>query len=229
MEVFTYYNIFVIILALVWFLIYLTHQDVRREMLVLGIFAIFLMPLAFTLGDPASLDAQSKFAQIQIADVLFAFTLAGIAGASFHALFGKHYHKLPKSKRPTEALPAQVWLMRLLIAFLIFVWGVVLLTIIFELSTTQAALISAIVIAVYVVSHRHDLLSDAIWSAFLTTIIVFLASLLATLFTGVDFTIGPISSTATFLDVPVDLLVWSAALGLALGPLYEFIRRFEVK
>jgi len=37
------------------------------------------------------------------------------------------------------------------------------------------------------------------------------------------------NSSTTILDVPVDLLVWSAALGLALGPLYEFIRRLEVK
>ncbi|MDP2631357.1 MAG: hypothetical protein Q8P30_01140 [Candidatus Uhrbacteria bacterium] len=230
-EIFTYYNTVTAILALVWLLTYTTHSEVRCELWVLGLFAIFLMPLAFTFGDPNALNVASKFSQIGIVDIIFSFVLAGLAGTSFHAAFGKHYHKLPKPTRASLQTKAssQIWLMRLFIAFLLFIWGIVLLTLIFELAIPQAVFISAFVIAVYIVSHRRDLLADAIWSAFITTFIVFIASLLGTIFTGTDFSIGPISGTATFLDVPVDLLVWSAALGLALGPLYEFIRRLEVK
>ncbi|MBU0613778.1 hypothetical protein KJ766_00630, partial [Patescibacteria group bacterium] len=96
-------------------------------------------------------------------------------------------------------------------------------------SLPSATLISSVVFAVYMISHRHDLLMDCIWSGVLTTSVVFLASSLALLAGDVQFGITPIISDLTILSVPVDLLVWSLAFGIVLGPIYEYIRRFELE
>lgn len=233
MEVlFSYYNVFTAALGLFWLAIFLWQKELRREMLALGLFMIFLLPLAFTVGtvNPAILNY--RFAQLSLTDVFFSFFIAGIAAAVFHATFGKHYHKLPKPKlrlRKKEEHLAQFWMMRLFLAILIFTWGIVLLAILFQLDVTESVLLVASGFLIYLISHRRDLLADALWSALLTAMITFVAASLASVFSTTSFEITPVYSAAFVGGVPVDLLVWSSALGLALGPLYEYIRRLELR
>ena len=209
-----------------------TRPELRREMLVLGIFALFLLPLAFTVNTSTTDEIQQGFQALSLLDLLFSFLLAGIAGTIYHALFGKHYHKLPKAKslvRKKQDQVAQFWLMRLFLAFLIFAWSVILLAFFFSLTMPTAVFLGAVLVAIYLVSHRQDLLVDTIASALLTAFIVFTSAWIASQFAQIDFTIAPVASSTTVLGVPADLLVWSAAIGLAIGPLYEFIRRFELE
>ena len=227
----SYYQIMVLTLACVWGILFISRTELRREMFVLGVLALFLLPLAFTVNGSADGVTESGFQAISLLDLLFSFVLAGIAGTIFHAIFGKHYHKLPKSKamvRSGEQV-SQFWLMKIFLAFLIFSWSVVLLAFLFNVSIPNAVFLSAIFVAIYTLSHRQDLLIDTLASAVLTAFVVFISSWIASQFAGVDFDISPIVSSATFLGVPVDLLLWSGALGLAIGPLYEFIRRFELE
>ncbi|MCH8049769.1 hypothetical protein IH979_03635, partial [Patescibacteria group bacterium] len=197
-----------------------------------GVFAIFLLPLAFTVGTIDSLIMDQQLAQLGVTDLLFSFVLAGIASVIFHALFGKHYHKLPKIKikgRGKEGPLAQFWLLRIFLAFLFFVWGIVLLALLFDLKLPESVLLTSAIFVVYMVSHRQDLLGDALWSAALSALVVFLVASVASIFAATNFGITPIYSDASIGNVPVDLLIWSAALGLAFGPLYEYIRRLELK
>ena len=231
MEVlFTYYEILTLILALVWVFIYLREPELRRELLILGFLSVLVLPLAFTIDGPIDEVAQ-EFSRLTITDIVFSFVIGGIAGTIFHVIFGKHYHTLPKLK-PKSGEPgantAQLWLMRLFIAVLLFLWGVVFLNAAFHMTIPAAVFVSAFVLGTYIVSHRHDLLFDAIWSGLLTSVIVFSSSTIATVFTNVDLTIAPVSTGYVFLDVPVDLLLWSLALGFALGPIYEYARRLEL-
>jgi len=231
-DIFTYYHLFVALLFGFWILIFLSRSELRREMLLLGILAVFLIPLVFTINQIDVSEVRIRFTAITFADLLFAFSLSGIAGTAFHAIFGKHYHKLPssgKKKVSKDDSIAQIWFMQFFIAFLLLIWGVVLMNLFFNIPVLTGFFLSAVIISVYMISNRHDLLSDAIWSAFLTGFIAFLSSTLASIFTNTDFTISPITSSATFLGVPADLLLWSIAAGLVLGPLYEFIRTLELK
>ena len=227
----SYYQIIVYSLACVWLIIMLTKPDVRREMIILGVLALFLLPLAFTVNTSTADEVEQGFRALSLLDLLFSFFLAGIAGSIYHAIFGKHYHRLPKSKplvRQAGQLFSQFWLVRLFLAFLIFAWSVVLIAFLFSLPIPSAVLIGATGVAVYLLSHRKDLLVDTLASALLTTFVVFLSAWTASQFAQIDFTIAPVVSSTLILGVPGDLLAWSASLGLAIGPLYEFIRRFEL-
>lgn len=227
----SYYQITVFSLACIWALLFILRPELRREMSILGVLALFLLPLSFTANVSNDESVQAGFQAITLLDLLFSFLLAGIAGSIFHAVFGKHYHKLPKSKaliRKDQAI-TQFWLMRLFLAFLSFSWGVILLAYFFNIAIASAVFIAAIVAATYMLSHRKDLLVDAILSAILTAFVVFISSWIASQFASVDLDIAPIVSDMFFLGVPVDLLLWSSALGLAIGPMYEFIRRFELE
>lgn len=225
----SYYQILTITLAVVWLALFCGWRDLRREMLTLGAFAIFLLPLALAFSTSDVEVIQDQFAKIGVVDVIFSFLIAGIAGVSFHALLGKHYHHLPKRRSRRQAADAQLWLMRLFLIILSFTWAVILLVVFFELSLPRAVLLAAAMLAIYITSHRRDLLADALWSAALTGLIVFLCALVSGFFSGAEFALTPVYSSATIGTVPVDLIIWSIALGLALGPLYEFVRRLEVR
>ena len=99
----------------------------------------------------------------------------------------------------------------------------------FDLAPAPAALATAIVMAVYIVIHRHDLLVDALLSALLMGVVTYITAAIALLGSPVDFTSSVIESRGYIGSVPVDILTWSVAFGLALGPLYEYIRRLAVK
>lgn len=231
MEAFlTPYPTFVLILALSWFVLFLSNVELRRELIVLGVLALFLLPLTFTIHADETA-TQALFNALTFLDLIFVFTVAGIAGTIFHAMLGKHYHSIPvvKGKRSKDQHLAQWWLLRLFFAVLFFLWGVMLLVFGFDLSLAKAVLVAAIMIAIYMVSHRHDLLLDSIVSGFLTMFIVFLAATLGSWFSADPIDIGLITSSGAIAGVPTDLLLWSLGLGIVLGPLYEYVRRVELK
>ena len=229
--IFSLYPLVTFMLSFCWLAVFYFAPSLRREMIVLGVFAVFLMPFVFALNQLDSPELTERFLQIQFVDLLFSFVLAGLAGTLYHVLFGKHYHKLPRIERKkfTEGSLTQLWLMRLFITFLLLIWGVIFLHLLFGVRLPLAFLLASITLSVYMLSHRHDLLSDALWSSFLTAFTVYLSASLVSIFTETNFSVAPISSDAAVFGVPLDLLLWSAAAGLALGPLYEYIRTLELK
>lgn len=221
---------FVLLLIVLWTIVFALNCEVRREMLILSFCAFFLAPVILTVrGGDAALVAE-RFSGIHLIDLLFSFTVAGLAGSIYHAIFGKHYHRLPKITRATtDETLVQIWLIRLFIGTLVFLWGIVLCVMLFDLSPAPAALATGVVMAVYIIAHRHDLLVDTLLSGLLTGLIAFIAGSVAILGSRVGFESTLIAEHGYIGNVPVDLITWSAAFGLALGPLYEYIRRVAVK
>lgn len=228
MEVFSSYEIMTGLLVVLWIALFVHERELRLEMLVLGILGLFLLPLSFTVLQGT--DVSYGFSQLTVADLLFTYVIASLAGVLFHAVLGKHYHLLPtkKHREPTESL-AQWWLIRLLFALLFFVWMTLLLALAFEVSLAGSVFLAAVMLSIYLVSHRHDLLYDAIVSALLTGFIVFLAGELAAVFTGLPIAISVVESSGSIGSVPNDLIIWSLGVGLILGPLYEYIRRLQLR
>lgn len=226
MEVLSYYSVMTLILALTWILIFLTKPELRREILLISVLGVVLLPIWITTQISSGFRIIDDFSSVQLLDLLFLFSISGISATIYHAFFGKHYHNMPKisSKKNKDAI-AQLWATRLFLSFIFFVWITILLATFFHLSIAYSILLSAIMIVIYIISHRQDLLGDSIWSAILTAIIVLLASNLGSIFTHTTPVIPFIDSGAFINGVSVDLLCWSLALGLILGPLYEFTRR----
>ena len=215
-DILSYQLIITFIMALVWALLFLHKPEVRREMLVLSTLSLILLPLSRTASSIAE-EITVTLAQIQFIDLLFIFASAGIGGVIFHEIFGKHYHRLPKNKKKKaseQSIMSQYWLLRLIFLLLAFVWTVLLLSIFFDLETPFATFIAAIFVVVYIASHRHDLFVDSLMSGAITAFLVLIGGAVAGLF------FHPEGLTS--------LLLVAGALGLALGPAYEYIRRFEL-
>lgn len=215
-DVFSYQLIVTLILSLAWALLFLHKPEVRREMLVLSILALILLPLSLT-ASSISEEIQVTLAEIQLVDLLFIFTCAGIGGVVFHEIFGKHYHRLPKTKKKKTSehtVLSQYWLLRLFFLLLTFVWTILLLSIFFGLTAPLATFIASVFVVVYIASHRHDLLVDSLMSGAITAFLVLIGGAVAGLFASPEG-----------LN---NLILIAASLGLALGPAYEYIRRFEL-
>ncbi len=213
---FTYKVIITIIMALFWSLFFLHKQEVRREMIILSVFSLILLPL--TISAPSlSSQVQVTLAEMKLVDLVFIFVSAGIAGVIFHEIFGKHYHRIPKTQKKKaheHTVMTQYWLLRLFFLVLAFVWTIILLSFFFGLSAPFAVFLAAVFVLVYIASHRHDLLVDGLMSGALTAFLVLLCGAVAGLF-----------ATPEGLTT---LLLIAGALGLALGPAYEYVRRFEL-
>ncbi|MBU1126125.1 MAG: hypothetical protein ABH826_03315 [Patescibacteria group bacterium] len=224
----SFYPLVSILLALVWLLLFLRQEEVRKEMLILGVFSLFILPTTILVLSRAE-DVTNSLANFTLFDLLFAFTVAGIAGAVYHNFFGKHYHLLSAPKSRKQSADVQLYLLRMFIIILLFVWAVVFLTYFFAISTALAMLITASCLGIYIVVHRKDLLRDTIWSGVLTTIVVFIAGTLVSTISGATLDVSLVESSKMIGSVPLDLLLWSLALGLAAGPLYEYTRHIELK
>lgn len=225
------FTIFTIIVLIVWLALFVSKRELRREMLIVSICAFFLAPVIMTVkgGDP-NLVAQ-RFAGLQFMDLLFSFGVAGLAASVFHGIFGKHYHRLPKPMRrkAEDGTLMQIWLIRVFVATLLFLWGIVFCVFAFDLSPAPAALVTSVIMAVYMVVHRHDLVIDCLASAALMGLVAYIAAAVALFLTPEDFSSVFIVEHGRIGHVPTDLVTWSVAFGLALGPLYEYIRRLAVK
>ena len=230
MEALSYYAVMSLILALTWILIFIYKEELRTEMLVISIFSIFLLPIWIATQAVGQGAVQELFSSLSFLDLIFLFSVSGIAATIFHVFFGKHYSNMPKPrKKKDQDMVAHIWLLAIFFGMLLFVWTTILLTVAFDLLTPVALLIAAIIVAVYIISHRHDLLGDAIWSAIFTAFIVFIASTLGAAFTQTTPAIPFIQTNEFVNGVSVDLIYWALALGLVLGPMYEFIRRKLLK
>jgi hypothetical protein len=224
------YGLTTFFLALVWSYCYVMREDLRRELLILGGFSLLLMPLAFALESHTQFSLRINFARLSAVDLGFSFFLSGIAGTIFHTAFGTHYHHLPLLRRQTAAkqvVHAQALIAKLFLGFLFLIWGIALFTLGFHLSIPMALFLSSLLLTLFVISHRHDLLQDALWSAFLTTAVVFIATTVSSWIVGQPFSLGPVHNPILVLGVPQDLLLWSLTCGVALGPVYEFARSLK--
>lgn len=227
LSVLSSYELMTGLLAIFWIALFVHEKELRAEMLTLGLLGIFLLPVSF--GVLASENISYGFFHLQLADLLFTFIVASLAAVLFHAFLGKHYHLLPQKKHPPKEGLAQWWFVYLLFALLFFVWTTLLMAMAFNFSLAVSVLLGAAMLTIYLVSHRHDLLYDALASAALTGFVVFLAAELAAFFTSQPVSISLIESSGSIGSVPSDLILWSIGIGLLLGPLYEYIRRIQLK
>lgn len=231
-DAFSFYGLVTVLLGLVWAIIFSLNPKLREEQLILGILAVFLLPFIFIIRLLDATTLSLDFSALSTIDLGFAFFLAGIAGTIFHATFGRHYHHLPVHENhplhnPNKKI-AQTWIAKLFLMLLLFCWAMVFLTVGLEVTTPYALIVSAIIFLIYFLSYRHDLLVDSLWSGFLTTFIVLMAGIIASATIGTEFSLSMIRSQDTVFGVPVDMLLWAVACGIALGPIYEFVRKIKI-
>ncbi len=219
-------------LFLVWLAFLLFSHRTRREQLIMSVVGLVLAPgILFLATSDYRATVSDNLANLGIEDLLFSFSLFGIASVIYEVLVGKHIHKLKRGKQNVSS--ALHWFLHLVLTLGIWVFISLLLIDLFQLNSLRALIVGGLMIGIYFIADRKDLLLDALLSGLFTTILVFIIEeiFFLRLFpsdTGTFFQLSHIT-TAFVGGVPLEELLWAAVVGFTIGPMYEWLRRYELK
>ncbi len=167
---------------------------------------------------------------VGIEDLLFAFSLFGIAAVIYQVLVGRHAHKLRKGHYHVEH--AGHWIAHLVLALGLWAFISLLMIHVFAVSSIAGLAVGGLMVGMYIIADRHDLLIDALLSALFMAGLVFITEQIffVRLFPVDAAGFWQLDAAATFLigGVPVQELMWAGTVGFAIGPLYEWLRRYEL-
>ena len=170
-------------------------------------------------------------AAIGIEDLLFAFSLFGISSVIYQVLIGRHAHKLRGSRYQAEN--AAHWVAHLILILGLLVFVSLLMIHVFSLSTIHALIVGGLLVGTYIIADRHDLLMNALLSGLFTAALVFIAEQIffVRLFPLDAATFWQWNALSKFVigGIPLEEIMWAAVVGFTIGPLYEWLRRYEVK
>lgn len=177
---------------------------------------------------PTILSTSLWLIPIYIEDIIFAFTIGGISSVIYEAVFKK---SLVRSLKPIHKR------VRLLVIFLIaFLTMIVLLKI--GVNSIYASSIAFLILALFMIVQRHDLLSDAIVSGFAVMVTMFIAytalyyfvtPTLAEQYLSQGWYLHQTSLSTRLFNIPLTEMIWGFSWGMAGGPLYEYIKNFKLK
>ncbi len=218
-------------LFVVWAIVLFFSKSTRHEQIVMSVIGLVLAPGAIMV---ASLDyrATGAIGGIGVEDLIFAFSLFGLASVIYQAVLGKHTKKL-RGGPMFFTHPASHWLAHLVIA--LSIWGVLSLafTVILSLTAVQSAIVGGLLIGTYIIADRKDLVFDALLSGLFICALVFAIEqlFLIRLFPEAAHTFWQAQrlSGLTLGGIPLEELIWSGVVGFAIGPLYEYMRELRVK
>jgi len=215
----------------VWTVILFLSKRTRHEQIVMSVIGLVLAPGAMSV---ASVDYRAVEAtgMVGIEDLLFAFTVFGIASVIYQFALGKHTKKL-RGTRITLSHPTTHWLAHLVIA--LGAWAVIAcsMIVVLGLSTVQALIVGGLLVGTYVIADRKDLLFDALLSGLFVSVLVFAAEQLffIRLFPEIAATYWQAGNLSGLVlaGVPLEEIVWTGVVGFAIGPLYEYTRNVRDK
>ena len=221
-----------IALFIIWIALLLFSKQTRREQTIMSFVGLLISPAIILV---ASQDYRSGFADqassLSIENILFVFSLFGIAAVIYEVLFGKHTEKLKKKKLNIKH-PLH-WVSHLIIIFGAWAFIAFSLMSAFSLASVQSFIVSGLLIGTYIIADRKDLLFNALLSGLLLAILIFLVEQIffAYLFPESASILWQTSSLSGYFlgVVPIEEIVWAGVAGFAIGPLYEYVRDLKVK
>ena len=220
-----------LVLLVVWLALFFFSKQTRREQLILSVVGLCISPAAILV---ASLDYRGGSAApksiLSIEDLLFGFALFGIAAVIYQAMFGKHAEQYPKQKIQVSLLR---WSAELVLILTLWISISVAALIVFVLSSIQSVVVGGLLIGIYMIANRKDLLTDALLSGLFVAILVFLSEQLffVRLFPDAAQSYWNTAYLSGFslAGVPIEELLWSGMVGFTIGPVYEYVRRWKLK
>lgn len=222
-----------LVLFIVWLALFLFSHTTRREQMIMSIVGLVLAPgvLVMVANDYRHI-VSDTVAGVGLEDLLFSFSLFGVAAVLYQALFGRHTHLL-KGERLRHSHPAVHWYALLLIVLGLWAFVSLLLIHVFELASIRSLIVGGLMVGIYAIADRRDLLLDALLSGLFTAILVFLTEQIffSRLFPDASAAFWRFDEMSLFLigGVPLEELLWAAVVGFTIGPLYEWLRRYELK
>lgn len=220
-------------LFVLWCVVLFASKNTRREQLTMSLIGLVLSPGAILI---ASLDNKVPGAVVSgtigIEDLLFAFAVFGLASVIYQVVLGKHAKKL-RGNRIFLSHPASHWLAHLIIALGIWTFVALSLTVALGLTASQSVVVGGLLVGTYVIADRKDLIFNALLSGILISVLVFAAEQI--FFVRMFPEAAPTFWEARHLSrlmlggIPVEEIVWSAVVGFAIGPLYEYMREIKLR
>lgn len=222
-----------LILFLVWLAFLFASKETRKEQLIMSVVGLVLAPaLLLIAGSNYRAIVPDQSFSFGIEDLLFTFSLFGIASIIYHVLLGKHVHKF-KGDRLRLKNPAAHWIAHLILLLGSWVCLSLGAIVVFSIAPVQALLFGGALIGTYIIASRNDLLVDALLSGFMTTILVFLVEQLffIRLFPNIATNYWEWSTLSKFIigGIPLEELLWAGIVGFTIGPMYEWLRRYSIK
>ncbi|OGK20656.1 hypothetical protein A3C23_05685 [Candidatus Roizmanbacteria bacterium RIFCSPHIGHO2_02_FULL_37_13b] len=212
----------------IWLIFFLWRKDLRREIIVTGIFGAILAPVSEILSfrdywrPPIML--QLPFNTGGIEDILFGFIIAGIAATFYEICLGKHFSRVRNR--------IHHWILITVISFFILLPSMVIINLGFNINSVYALIVILASWSLIVLFYRHDLLRDALLSAIFFGIFYFLAFLIILEMypqAVSRFWLLENLSGILLLGIPIEELLFAFFTGLAVGPFYEFMCGLRIK
>ncbi len=216
----------------IWSSLLFFGQKTRREQIIMSVAGLVLTP-AILLVAAADYRAAGSLTSgfIGVEDLIFAFSFTGVAAVVYEILIGRRLKPIRRNhlggRHPLH------WLATLVIV--LGAWAAISFAamLLFPIGSVYSFMIGALVVGIYIIADRHDLLIDAIFSGLFMAVLVFG---LEQLFFVHLF---PIEASALWQTdrlsglfisgIPVEEIIWILIVGMTIGPVYEFVRHYRVK
>ena len=215
-------------LFLIWLGFLLFSKATRKEQLIMSLVGLVITPAAILI---ASVDYRSVFASemasFGIEDFIFAFSLFGIAAVIYQALVGKRARAW-RGERYKAGNKVAHWFAHLLIIIGIWVFTSFVMVAVFSMIAIHAFIVGGIMIGIYVIADRHDLLFNALLSGIMVAVLIFIIEQIffLRLYPETLTSITLLSNASGYVigSVPLEEIFWAAVVGFSIGPLYEYLR-----
>lgn len=221
-------------LFLLWVALFVRSASTRREQLGISILGLLLSPgiLLFSLLSDVERSSQLVPSMVGLEDFLTTFSLCGIAAVAYQVFFNRRRQALPKRDK-RRALTKTPWPLHIVLLLSLWILLCAVLLILFKATPLSAALVSGLLIGMYMLMHRHDLLVDALLSGLFLAVLIFVLEyfFFVRLFPEYAGAFWQWNPRGSFLirGVPLEELLWAATIGFTLGPLYEFVKGYRLK
>lgn len=221
-----------IIFFVIWLSLFLFSGETRREQLIMSIVGLVLSPgiLLIAAYDFRQV-VSDEVSAVGIEHFLFAFSFFGVAAVIYQALIGRHAHKIRGSRYEMKHLGH--WVGHLLLILGLWAFAALMLIEVFDLSSIQGLIVGGLLVGMYVIADRHDLTMNALLSGLFMAALVFIVEQIffVRLFPVDAASFWQFDALSGFIigGIPLEELMWAAVVGFTIGPLYEYLKRYQLK
>jgi len=219
-----------LVLFIIWLAFFLFSPSSRREQVLMSFIGLLLSPaiMLLTFGSRSSL---SSVPPIGIEDALFAFSLFGVASVIYQVIFAKHLEFLRDGR--SKKVPSYFrWTASLIFTICAWLFLATAITVLFSVPALQATIASGLMVGIYIIADRKDLLADALLSGFFIAILIFIIEQLffLRLFPEAAQALWQTNQVKGILlsGIPLEEMLWISVVGFTIGPLYEYVRRMRL-
>lgn len=211
-----------------WSLLLLISESTRREQLIMSLVGLVVAPGALLVTAADFRQGRAFPNPIGWEDLIFTLSLFGISAVIYQVLVS---NGLPGGRRLKARNGAVNWIAHLFIVAGVWLFVAFMAHLVLGLNSLAASSASALLIGLYMVAERRDLLLNALVSGIFAAILVFLVEQIffvrvfpeaADAFWQTENVSGLMLS-----GVPAEEIVWAAMVGFSVGPLYEYLRRWH--